>query len=341
MELTREPTIEKEWHWRRLEVVESMSAFVAARLDCLKPVAESWQPQDFLPSMGVEDWVDEVSQLRQAAAVLPDDLLVVLVGDMVTEEALPSYQAFLTRLAGVADATGVSESPWAQWSRQWTAEENRHGDLLHHYLYLSGRVDMAAVQRTIQYLLCNGFDAGDGGDPYRAFIYTSFQERATRISHRNVARLAQRAGDGYLSRICATIAGDEARHEKAYTAFVKRIFELDPNGAMLALRDMMKDGIAMPGQYMEDGEQENLFDAFANVAQRLGVYTARDYAEIMRHLIGQWQVGRVAGLAPAAAQAQEYLCDLPRRYQRLADRLDTGVAQMPQRPFSWIYGREA
>ena len=318
-----------------------MSNFVAAHLHYLKPVAESWQPQDLLPAMDVEEWVDEVSRLRQAAAGLPDDLLVVLVGDMVTEEALPSYQAFLTRLAGVADRSGVSESPWAQWSRGWTAEENRHGDLLHQYLYLSGRVDMGAVQRTVQHLLRNGFDAGDGGDPYRAFIYTSFQERATRISHRNVARLAQRTGDERLSRICAMIAGDEARHEKAYTAFVKRIFELDSNGAMLALRDMMKDGIAMPGQYMEDGAQGDLFDAFANVAQRLGVYTARDYAEIMRHLIGQWQIGSTMGLASAAAQAQDYLCDLPRRYQRLADRLDERAAQIPKTRFSWIYGREA
>jgi acyl-[acyl-carrier-protein] desaturase len=31
---------------------------------------------------------------------------------------------------------------WAQWVRQWTSEENRHGDLLNKYLYLSGRVNM-------------------------------------------------------------------------------------------------------------------------------------------------------------------------------------------------------
>lgn len=40
--------------------------------------------------------------------------------------------------------------------RGWTAEENRHGDALHAYLYLSGRVDMRAVQRTVQRLLAAG-----------------------------------------------------------------------------------------------------------------------------------------------------------------------------------------
>lgn len=40
------------------------------------------------------------------------------------------------------DETGRSMHPYAQWTRQWIAEENRHGDVLGRYLYLSGRVDM-------------------------------------------------------------------------------------------------------------------------------------------------------------------------------------------------------
>ena len=72
----------------------------------------------------------------------------------------------------------------SRWSRAWTAEENRHGDLLNRYLYLTGRVDMRAVERTIQRLISRGFDPNfnpggvkPSGDPYRGFIYTSFQER--------------------------------------------------------------------------------------------------------------------------------------------------------------------
>ena len=34
------------------------------------------------------------------------------------------------------------QSPWGIWTRAWTAEENRHGDLMNKYAYLSGRVDM-------------------------------------------------------------------------------------------------------------------------------------------------------------------------------------------------------
>jgi acyl-[acyl-carrier-protein] desaturase len=43
--------------------------------------------------------------------------------------------------------------------RQWT-EENRHGDLLNKYLYLSGRVNMREVEMTTQHLINDGFDIG-------------------------------------------------------------------------------------------------------------------------------------------------------------------------------------
>ena len=87
---------------------------------------------------------------------LPDDYFVVLVGDMITEEALPTYQTMLNTLDGVRDETGASPTSWGIWTRAWTAEENRHGDLLNRYLYLSGRVDMKQIEKTIQYLIGSG-----------------------------------------------------------------------------------------------------------------------------------------------------------------------------------------
>ncbi|CAI0448471.1 unnamed protein product [Linum tenue] len=75
---------------------------------------------------------------------------------MITEEALPTYQTMLNTLDGVRDETGASLTSWAIWTRAWTAEENRHGDLLNKYLYLSGRVDMKQIEKTIQYLIGSG-----------------------------------------------------------------------------------------------------------------------------------------------------------------------------------------
>ena len=36
----------------------------------------------------------------------------------------------LNTMEGIEDQTGSDETAWARWTRAWTAEENRHGDLL-------------------------------------------------------------------------------------------------------------------------------------------------------------------------------------------------------------------
>ena len=322
----------------RFEVIKSIEAFVEENLSSLlKAVDESWQPSDFLPDMTKDNWQDDLKEIRERAKEMPDELLVVLVGDMVTEEALPSYQAWLNRLEGVADPTGASISAWAKWSRGWTSEENRHGDLLNRYLYLTGRVDMHAVEVTVHHLINNGFDPQTGNDPYLGFIYTSFQERATKISHTNVGRLAKKSGETLLHKICGLIAGDEARHEKAYKLFMTKIFEADPVQAIQSFAKMMKLKVTMPANMMTDGKDKNLFTKFSNVAQRLEVYTVKDYADIIKNLVDGWNIPSLKGLSDTAAKAQDYLCGLSERYQALANRFSfAGESES----FSWIYDRK-
>jgi len=321
----------------QLEVIKSIEGFVGGQLDALLvKVEESWQPSDYLPDLSAENWNEQLTDFRKTAAVLSDEVLVVLVGDMVTEEALPTYQTWLNRLNGVTDPTGASPSPWARWSRGWTSEENRHGDLLNKYLYLTGRVDMRSVETTIHHLINNGFDPHTENDPYLGFVYTSFQERATKISHRNVGVLAKRAGEDHLHKICGMIAGDEARHEKAYKLFMTKIFELDPAAAVQAFAKLMKSKIAMPALLMDDGKNKNLFSRFSLVAQKAGVYTAKDYAEIIGNLVAEWKIESLTGISDASAKAQDYLCGLSERYLKLAERVSfSGVEK-----FSWLYERE-
>mmetsp|Transcript_36788 Transcript_36788/g.51985 ORF Transcript_36788/g.51985 Transcript_36788/m.51985 type:complete len:283 (-) Transcript_36788:155-1003(-) len=281
------------------------------------------------------------------AESIPDELLVVLIGDMVTEEALPTYQTLLNTFEGCDDPTGTSESPWARWSRGWTSEENRHGDLLNKYLYLGGRCDMRSIEVTIQHLITNGFNPDARKDPYRGFVYTSFQERATKISHGNVGKLARQHGDKNLQRICAKIAGDEGRHEKAYQTFVQEILNRDPDGLLAVFGDVMRGQISMPAEEMTDGVDANLYENFSNVAQRTGVYTAIDYADIIEHLVQTWDLENLEGLSSEGEKEREYLCKLPTRYRKLAERSmnKKKKAAEEEKPalqsFNWIYGRQA
>ena len=195
-------------------------------------------------------------------------------------------------------------------------------DLLNKYLYLSGRCDMKAVEQTIHRLIYNGFNANTNNDPYQAMVYTSFQERATKISHVNTGKLADKAGDNTLSRICKTIAGDEARHEKAYKSFMSKIFEADPNGGLKAFEAMMRKQIAMPALLMgQGGKKSNLFEDFSAITQKIGVYTTWDYANIIEHLVSVWKIETLTGLKDGAAKAQDYLCTLAARYKRIAERM--------------------
>lgn len=59
---------------------------------------------------------------------------------------------------------------------------------------------------------------------------------------------------------------------------------------------------------------------FSAVAERLGVYTALDYAAIMEHLISRWDVGNRRGLTAEAEKAQEYVCSLPPRIRKISER---------------------
>lgn len=299
----------------------------------LKNIDENWQPADFLPVSSSENFIEHIKELQKECRELPYDYMVVLIGDIITEEALPSYESWLMDVEGVdkCDREG-----WSKWIRLWTAEENRHGDLLNKYVYLSGRVNMRQMEISTQYLLADGVDNGAARDPYRNFVYTSFQEMATNISHRRTATLAKNYGNGQLSKICGVIAADEMRHAKAYKSFISSIFEVDPSEMMLAFEDMMRKKIVMPAHFLrQQGEKiGTAFTHFSDAAQRLGVYTTADYTDILDSLIQEWKIADITGMNDAAEKARDYLMALPARFRRISDR--STIKAPLEYEFNWI-----
>ncbi len=317
----------------RLEVMQFLEKNVDTFVDqYLIPVEKIWQPTDFLPNSQSENFFEEVKELREIAKDLPYDFWVTLVGDTITEEALPTYESWLMDVEGIDQ---VEANGWSKWIRQWTGEENRHGDLLSKYLYLSGRVNMREVEMTTQHLINDGFDIGTGRDPYKNFVYTSFQELATYVSHNRVAQLAKTYGDNKLSKICKMIAGDEMRHHHAYSEFVNRIFQVDPSEMMLAFQYMMKQKIVMPAQFLrESGEKmSSAFEHFSDSAQRIGVYTASDYVDIMQKLIDKWEIDKISNLTDEAEKARDYLMKLPGRMAKISERL---IIPQESQIFKWV-----
>ncbi|MEC3906391.1 acyl-ACP desaturase [Tamlana sp. 2201CG12-4] len=321
---------------KRLEVMKFLEKDVDALMEkYLIPIETIWQPTDFLPNSENpdDDFFEEIREIRELAKDLPYDFWVVLVGDMITEEALPTYESWLMDVEGVEQVNGVNG--WAKWVKQWTAEENRHGDVLNKYLYLSGRVNMKEIEITTQHLIADGFDIGTDRDPYKNFVYTSFQELATYVSHNRVAKIARKKGNKRLAKMCQIISGDEMRHHHAYSDFVERIFKVDPSQMMMAFHYMMKQKITMPAHFLREtgGKIGSAFEEFSNTAQRIGVYTSKDYVDILQKLIERWEIDKITGLNDEAEKARDYLMKLPARMYRLSERM-----KIPENSFQfkWV-----
>ncbi len=305
----------------------------------MKGIVATWQPSDFLPDLSKgEVALEDIRTIQRQARTLSPELLTVLVGDALTEDGLPLFASRLFTLQGLPASESGDVHPRAeglqQWFRAWAAEEHRHGELLNSYMRFTGRVDMKAYERSVQMFNEDGIDLGIDADPYKGFVYTSFQELATQRSHANVAKLAHREGNPLLARICGQIAADEGYHAKAYIAFVRTFFERDPNNMMAALRDMLQRGIVMPAHNMREVDPTGrvlapgeLYTYFSDVAQRIGVYTAQDYAEISGQVLTEWKVGErtddtwkalpIEGLDDAGHAAQEAIL----RRQKLVEKL--------------------
>lgn len=318
----------------RLEVMQFIDRDVDEYVDKFLISPENiWQPTDFLPDSSTENFYEEIRELRELSKDLPYDFWITLIGDTITEEALPTYESWIMEIEGVDNE---ARNGWSKWFRAWTAEENRHGDVLNKFMYLSGRINMREVEISTQYLISDGFDIGTSRDPYKNFVYTSFQELATYISHNRVSEIAKSYGAKKLARMCKIIAGDEMRHHLAYTEFVKRIFEIDPSEMMLAFEHMLKLKIVMPAHFLRESGEEigKAFEIFSDSAQRLGVYTSFDYVDIIRKLIGIWDIDKVANLNAEGEKARDYIMNLPDRLDRIAQRI---VIPKESPRLKWVY----
>ena len=97
----------------------------------------------------------------------------------------------------------------------------------------------------------------------------------------------------------------------------------------------MKQKIIMPAQFLrESGEKiGSAFEHFSDSAQRIGVYTAADYVEIMQKLIDRWNIDKISNLTDEAEKARDFLMKLPARMTRVSERL---IIPQESQIFKWV-----
>jgi acyl-[acyl-carrier-protein] desaturase len=125
------------------------------------------------------------------------------------------------------------------------------------------------------------------------------------------------------------------RHHHAYSEFVTQIFKVDPSEMMLAFQYMMKNKIVMPAVFLRESGQKisSAFEHFSDSAQKIGIYTAADYVDIMQKLVEKWEIEKMGGLTEEAEKARDYLMKLPARMAKISERL---VLPEQTHVFKWV-----
>ena len=234
-----------------------------------------WFPAELLEPPPGEDPDHHLKALRERARGISDPARVALALNLLTEEGLPHFHRLLAVYLG-------TDSIWAKWNNLWTAEEDRHGAILHDYTRDAGVFDPVVIEKMQFDYIKAGFEPEWDKDPYRVFVYTSLQERATQVSHANTGKFASQY-EPTIGTVLANVAKEEARHYTFYRSVFKAVLERDPNQGLVAAAKIMP-AIDMPGVNMPH------FRELADVVRRAGIYGPRDYLKIVEELIKYWSI---------------------------------------------------
>ncbi len=283
-----------------------------------------WFPSEVLSAPPGTDPEAHLKELRDRARGISVPSRVALALNTLTEEGLPHFHRLLAVYLG-------SNTFWSRWINLWTAEEDRHGAIMHDYLRDACVLNGSELERMQFEYLKAGFEPDFENDPYRIFVYTSLQERATQISHANTGRLAGQH-EPLIGTVLSHVAKEEARHYIFYRTAFAGILKRDPDRAMLAAAAIMPS-IDMPGLNMPH------FREIADVIRRAGIYGPRDYLRIVEDLIKFWAIDKIDGLTELGRKAQEKILAVPARLVRVAEVMET---RSRAKTFSFVvaHGRE-
>ena len=272
-------------------LLQELEPVVAANLDRHLSMAQEWHPHDYVPwsqgrdfaALGGVDWDPEQSSLSETAKA-------AMFTNLLTEDNLPSYHREIATTFG-------RDGAWGTWVGRWTAEENRHGIAMRDYLVVTRGVDPVELERARMGYMTSGYDSGDK-TVLEAVAYVSFQELATRVSHRNTGKVT---GDPIADRMLARIAKDENLHMVFYRNIVGAALEIAPDDTMRAIADEVI-GFQMPGATMAGFRRASIIIAKA------GIYDLRlHHDEVIMPVLRRWNVFERTDLGPDGERAREEL----------------------------------
>ena len=110
----------------KFEVLKDLESTVREMMATHERKRVLWMPSDLLGLAEGDCSETHLRNLRARAAGIPDAVRAALAVNTLTEEGLPHFHRLL---AVYLD----DDSYWRLWNNLWTAEEDRHGQVLHDY----------------------------------------------------------------------------------------------------------------------------------------------------------------------------------------------------------------
>ncbi|MFW0791890.1 acyl-ACP desaturase [Gordonia sp. CPCC 205333] len=300
-----------------LQILTELEPVVEDNLNRHLSIAKDWYPHDYIPwsegrdyaAMGGEDWDIEQSQLSEVARV-------AMITNLLTEDNLPSYHRTIAE-------NFTLDGAWGTWIGRWTAEENRHGVAMRDYLVVTRGVDPVQLENDRMVHMTRGVQAPDEfNGPLDQVVYVTFQELATRVSHRQTGLVCN---DDVANSMLKRIAQDENLHMIFYRNLAAASFDLTPDQSIVAVTKILKN-FGMPGTGMPNWRRNGV------LMVKHGIYDLRQHLdEVVRPILKTWKVFDRDDYGPQGRQSLDELGEYIEKLERDVVKFEESRARIAAR----------
>ncbi|MFZ4515760.1 MAG: acyl-ACP desaturase [Acidimicrobiia bacterium] len=288
-------------------LIAELEPIAAEQIQRHLSTTKEWFPHAMVPWSRGRDFVEDETW-DPTECPLPDAVRSALFVNLLTEDNLPYYYRTISEHFGRVDS-------WGEWSRRWTAEEQRHAIVIRDYLTVTRAIDPVALERA-RMTQVSGGQVPEPTYAIEVLAYVALQELATRISHRNTGKMLE---DPVGFQIMSRVAADENLHHLFYRDLVTAALAIDASTTVIAIDNMVRDfqmpGVGIPG-----------FSEHAKAIAQAGIYNfSIHYEQILAPIVlRQWRLADLVGLSGEAEAARErtiaHLAKMERIAQRIAER---------------------
>jgi acyl-[acyl-carrier-protein] desaturase len=302
-------------------VLRELEQVVVGELNRHEKAAKEWFPHEYVPwsegrnfegRMGGDQWSEDDSEVSDVARS-------ALIVNLLTEDNLPSYHYEIATTFG-------RDAAWGEWVHRWTAEEGRHAIAMRDYMLVKRMVDPVALERFRMKHMSEGYVLPQSGELMESLAYVSFQELATRVSHRNTGKFTK---DPMCEDLLTRIALDENLHMIFYRNLMDAALAISPDQAMVAILNVVKS-FEMPGTGIPGFQRKAVEMAVE------GIYDLRQHKDdVLAPVLRFWKIFELEGLSAegeaARTELSEFLEALEKQALRFEDKRDMLKTRMAPR----------